>query len=44
VDVNFKSSNYRYFKVISHPVKKLPSWHSGKGEQGWLFVDELFFY
>jgi uncharacterized membrane protein len=35
---------YRYYKLIAKPVAKLPSWHNSKGESGWLFVDEVFFY
>lgn len=35
---------YRYYKVVAHPLKVLPDWHSGKGDKGWVFVDELFFY
>jgi uncharacterized membrane protein len=38
------SKGYRYFKLIAKPVAKLPSWHNSKGERGWLFVDEVFFY
>ncbi len=34
----------RYYKLIAFPVNKLPDWHSGKGEKGWLFVDELFLF
>jgi|GEM_PF-5349000 len=25
-------------------VKKIPSWHEGKGAKGWLFMDEWIFY
>ncbi|HCW08522.1 MAG TPA: peptidylprolyl isomerase [Cytophagales bacterium] len=32
-----------YYKLIAKPVAKLPSWHSGKGQKGWFFVDEIFF-
>jgi uncharacterized membrane protein len=35
---------YRYYKLIAKPVAKLPTWHNSKGERGWLFVDEVFFY
>jgi hypothetical protein len=35
---------YLYYKVIAKPVAKLPQWHSGKGEKGWVFIDEMFFY
>lgn len=35
---------YRYYKLTARPVPTLPSWHNSKGERGWLFVDEVFFY
>ena len=28
-------------KIIARPVGRLPSWHPGKGEKGWVFVDEI---
>ena len=37
------NSSYRYIRVIATPVKKLPKWHSGKGEKAWIFLDEIFF-
>jgi hypothetical protein len=36
--------SYQYYKVIARPVPKLPQWHNGKGEKGWVFIDEMFFY
>jgi Leucine-rich repeat (LRR) protein len=35
---------FRYYRIVASPVPKLPSWHKSKGERGWLFVDEVFFY
>lgn len=37
-------ASYRYYKLVAKPVVKLPAWHNSKGERGWLFVDEVFFY
>lgn len=31
------------FKIVVQPVPKLPAWHSGKGQKGWIFIDEIFF-
>lgn len=42
--ISFESSSYSYYKVVAKPVNKLPLWHSGKGQKGWFFVDEVFFY
>ncbi len=29
-------------KIVARPVNKLPKWHPGKGQRGWVFVDEIF--
>lgn len=29
-------------KLMIKPVKILPVWHPGKGDKGWVFLDELF--
>lgn len=31
----------RYVRVIASPENSLPAWHSGKGQKGYLFVDEI---
>ncbi len=41
-DVVFKSLDVKVIKVILQPVKKLPAWHRGKGDRGWIFADEIF--
>jgi len=33
----------RYYKVIVKNVDKLPAFHPGKGDRGWVFIDEVFF-
>jgi mono/diheme cytochrome c family protein len=38
------SNSYQFYKVIVSNLKKIPSWHPGKGNAGWLFIDEVFFY
>ena len=35
---------HRYWRITVSPVAKLPSWHGGKGQKGWVMVDELFFH
>jgi hypothetical protein len=37
------NSTFAYYKLVCKPVSKLPKWHSGKGDKGWFFVDEVFF-
>jgi hypothetical protein len=44
VTLSFSDASFRYYKVVAHPLKKLPSWHAAKGQPGWVFIDELFFY
>ncbi|MFZ6009783.1 MAG: c-type cytochrome domain-containing protein [Bacteroidota bacterium] len=39
----FKQQPISYLKIVAEPVPKLPAWHQGKGEKGWLFVDEVLF-
>jgi hypothetical protein len=41
-DVNFNPSEIKVLKLILKPVPKLPVWHRGKGDKGWIFVDEVF--
>lgn len=35
---------YSNYKIIAKPVTRLPAWHGGKGDRGWFFIDEIFFY
>ncbi len=44
VVLDLPPSNCRYYKVTATPVARLPQWHRGAGDKGWVFVDELFFY
>jgi len=32
-----------YYKIVAKNIKKLPAWHPGKGDSGWIFIDEIFF-
>ena len=41
-ELSFTPVKVKYVKVITVPVSKLPKWHPGKGEKGWVFVDEVF--
>ncbi|MGX7686769.1 chitobiase/beta-hexosaminidase C-terminal domain-containing protein [Flectobacillus roseus] len=43
IEITLKAGNYSFIKVIARPVTKLPSWHNGKGQPGWVFIDEVFF-
>jgi len=37
----FETVNTKYIKVIAKNYGPLPDWHSGAGENSWLFVDEI---
>lgn len=41
-ELSFAPVTIKYLKVIAVPVAKLPKWHPGKGEKGWVFTDEVF--
>ncbi len=38
----FEARRVSVLKIVVKPVTKLPAWHPGKGEMGWVFVDEVF--
>lgn len=40
-EINFTPVVTSRLKLVVRPLPKLPSWHRGKGEKGWLFVDEV---
>ncbi|MFY7840623.1 MAG: FN3 associated domain-containing protein [Lacibacter sp.] len=40
-ECKFAATTIKYIKLIATPVAKLPSWHPGKGDKGWIFVDEV---
>lgn len=43
VNIPLQNAAYNYYKFVINPVPKLPPWHRGKGDWGWVFVDEIFF-
>ena len=40
--VSIDPSTVAVVKVVVTPVQTLPAWHPGKGQRGWVFVDEIF--
>jgi uncharacterized membrane protein len=44
VDFELKKQKISSVKLIVKPVAKLPNWHRGKGDKGWFFIDEVYFY
>jgi predicted alpha-1,2-mannosidase len=39
--VDTKGQKFRYVKVIAKNFGKLPEWHAGKGDDAFIFVDEV---
>jgi uncharacterized membrane protein len=35
--------NCSLIKIKAAPIAKLPAWHSGKGEKGWVMIGEVIF-
>ena len=42
--ISIIKGNYRYIEIEADNITKLPNWHNGKGQKGWVFLDEVFFY
>ena len=38
----FAAVTTKCMKIIVVPVSKLPIWHRGRGQNGWVFIDEIF--
>ncbi|MBI1782266.1 MAG: chitobiase/beta-hexosaminidase C-terminal domain-containing protein, partial [Sphingobacteriales bacterium] len=41
-EMTFAPVTVKAIKIIAVPVAKLPAWHPGKGDKGWIFIDEVF--
>lgn len=39
-----KKKKTKKIKIILKGIKNLPEWHAGKGQPGWLFIDEIKLY
>ncbi|MDR0363642.1 MAG: GH92 family glycosyl hydrolase [Bacteroidales bacterium] len=40
-ELKLKPQQTRYIKVVASSVGKLPEWHLGAGDNGWIFADEF---
>jgi hypothetical protein len=40
-NVSFEPSAIKFLKVEVMPLQSLPIWHQGKGQKGWVFIDEI---
>lgn len=43
IKIDFPPASHKWYKIVVRNISKLPHWHPGKGEKGWVFVDEIFF-
>ena len=41
-ECTFPPTSLQYIKFEAKPVGALPPWHRGKGDKGWVFMDEVF--
>ncbi|TKK69207.1 hypothetical protein FC093_07780 [Ilyomonas limi] len=41
-ECTFPPTALQYIKFEAKPVEALPAWHRGKGDKGWVFMDEVF--
>lgn len=41
MDCSFQETNVSCIKVMITPLQHLPAWHPGKGQKGWIFLDEI---
>jgi hypothetical protein len=41
VECTFLPAQLQYIKFEAKTVSSLPQWHQGKGEKGWVFMDEV---
>jgi len=44
IHIALKDQPFKYYKIEAQNLSRIPDWHPGKGEKGWLFIDEIFFY
>ncbi len=44
VHIPLEGKPFTHFRIEAQNLPVIPSWHPGKGEKGWLFIDEIFFY
>jgi hypothetical protein len=42
-NVDIPAGRYKHIRVQADPIRSMPAWHRGKGDKGWVFVDEVFF-
>ena len=40
-ECKFKPTSVKYLKIRGTIVSKLPKWHPGKGDRGYIFLDEI---
>ena len=36
-----QKTHFRYIKIVAKNFGQLPEWHQGKGEDAFIFLDEL---
>lgn len=41
ITCSFPKKEVTCIKIVAVPVQKLPTWHEGKGQKAWVFIDEI---
>jgi uncharacterized membrane protein len=41
-ECSFNPKQVKILKLVGKSIQKLPTWHPGKGDKGWFFIDEVF--
>jgi cytochrome c/Fn3 domain-containing protein len=41
--IDIPASQFKCYKLVAKNIQRLPEWHPGKGQKGWVFIDEVFF-
>jgi hypothetical protein len=41
--IDIPVSTFKCYKLVAKNVQRLPEWHPGKGQKGWVFIDEVVF-
>lgn len=44
IELLLNKTNFRYYTIKAFPYKKLPKWHSKKGQSGLIATDHIFFF
>lgn len=44
VTIDFPTAEHAFYKLVAYPISRMPAWHAGAGDKGWVFSDEVLFF